>query len=48
MSKIRGLLKEFMLLMVEGTKEAYKDSRWLVNTHRKKSYRKFTGFELRE
>ena len=30
LSKIRAFLKEFMLLMVEGTKDTYRDIRWLI------------------
>lgn len=29
LSKIRGLLKEFMLVLIEGTKDMYKDVKWL-------------------
>mmetsp|Transcript_15094 Transcript_15094/g.1358 ORF Transcript_15094/g.1358 Transcript_15094/m.1358 type:complete len:100 (-) Transcript_15094:131-430(-) len=41
-------MKEFWFLIVEGSKETYKDCKWLANTYVNKRHNKFTGFELRE
>lgn len=48
LSKIRAFLKEFMLVLVEGTKDTYRDLRWLVQLYRRKSFKHFTGFEKKE
>lgn len=41
-------MKEFKLLLVEGTKDTYHDIIWLAKLYRKKGYKHFTGFEIKE
>lgn len=48
LSKIRAFLKEFMLVLVEGTKDTYRDLRWLILLYKRKSFKHFTGFEKKE
>ena len=48
LSKIRGFLKEFVFLLVEGSKDTYKDLTWIIKLYRKKGYKHFTGFEKKE
>jgi LETM1 and EF-hand domain-containing protein 1 len=48
LSKIRAILKEVVLLMKEGTRQAYADVKWLIGVYRNKEMSMLTGFELRE
>lgn len=48
LTKVRALLKEMYLLCVEGTKETYRDWRWLYQLYRRKDFKNFTGFEKKE
>jgi LETM1 and EF-hand domain-containing protein 1 len=41
-------LKEFALLLKEGTKDTYVDGKWYFNLLRKKKREEMTGYELRE
>ena len=45
---IKAYLKEFVFLMVEGSKEVYRDTKWIIDLKKKKYRSHYTGFQLRE
>lgn len=47
-TKVKAFLKEFALLLKEGTKDTYTDGKWYFNLLRKKSRSEMTGYEVRQ
>lgn len=48
LSKVKGFLLEFWILIKQGSKDTWTESKWLYNLMRKKDKSQRTGFELRE
>ena len=42
--KLKFILKETKYTLVQGSKDLWRDSTWLLNLHRNKNRREFTGY----
>ena len=47
MLKLKFILKEAKYTLVQGCKDFWSDSKWVVNLYRKKTYSEFSGLEIK-
>lgn len=47
MLKLKFILKEAKYTLVQGCKDFYFDTKWLINLYRKKTYKEFSGLEIK-